>query len=199
MSYRLASLVAVAITLAPTAAQASARRYLVDPEASLLGYHVRTKVFLLFDEDVSGQARPQDGELVVDGPRATGWVALRAGAFNSGIASRDRNVADILESPRFPLIRFDLDSLTGLGPGAPSGRGVAHGRLRVRDRSAPVTFPVDFSVTAGRFEMAGEFQSTFSAFGLAPPVLGMIAKRAPDALVLRARLLGREVVSRASR
>jgi polyisoprenoid-binding protein YceI len=192
---------ATAGALAPaSAASAAPLRYAIEPDRSELGYRVQTKVFLLLDEGVAGQARPTDGLLVVGHDGVSGWVSLPAAQFRSGVASRDKNVSDILQSARFPTIRFELESLTGFAPDkAARGMATAAGRLRVRDRSVALRFPVEYRVEDGRLILTGDVQTTFSAFGLSPPVLGFIAKRSPDVLTLHAHLTGHEIQSTAAR
>lgn len=180
-------------------ASAAPQRFALDSEASSLSYIVRTKVFLLLDEDVVGRSHPSEGELVVEEARAAGWLVLPAASFRSGVSSRDKHIAEILDAKRFPTIRFDLDSLGGFDPGMASGQTTVTGRLRVRDRTVPIKFLATYRQADGRLDMEGDVAITFSVFGIDPPILGFIAKRSPDALVLRARLRGRAVESRVSR
>lgn len=180
-------------------AAAAPQRFLLDTGSSELSYDVRTKVFLLLDEDVVGLARPSEGELVVEEAKAAGWLVLPAASFRSGVGSRDKHIAEILDARRFPRIRFDLDALTGFDPAAASGQATVTGRLQVRDRTVPLKFPVTYRAGEGRIVLEGSAAVTFSAFGIAPPILGIIAKRAPDALVLRARLAGSAAETRAAR
>lgn len=198
-SSRLAAVLAgIALTWALPAA-AAPRRFAIDREASEVGYRVQTKVFLLLDEAVAGQARPSGGALILDGGSASGWLELPSADFRSGVASRDRNVAAILEASSHPTIRFDLDAAESLDPGVPGGRCTVSGRLRVRDRAVRLLFPATWRRAGDRVELAGEVQVAFSTFGLQAPVLGLIAKRAPDALLLHARIVGREVDTAAIR
>ncbi len=72
-----------------------------------------------------------------------GVVALRAHALVTGLAMRDAyGRTAVLETARYPEIRFTIDSLVGVEPGQPA-RGTAAGTFEFRGVREAIRVPAE--------------------------------------------------------
>ncbi|HEY9898148.1 MAG TPA: YceI family protein [Pantanalinema sp.] len=177
----------------PASAAPFERRFAIE-EGSQVSYHVTAKIVGLIDDAIAGANRRVKGEIVLVAPnQATCWAQADASDFDSGLRVRDEHVAEILGVPRTPSIRFVLDRLEGFDAGREKGRVTATGTLSVRGRDHALRMPLDYQVSGDRVRIQGEAPLRFSDFGIEPPVVGLVFKRAPDALTIRVSLIAREV------
>lgn len=156
---------------------------------SEVAYHVKAKLLGVFDEDITGTNREVSGHFSLPATgQPSGWIEALVLGFKSGIRSRDAHVAGMLGNPHLPRVRFDLTGLEGLDAARADGSVVAVGILTANGRTQELRFPLVYHLSEGQLVLSGEAHARFTDFGIAPPVLGFVLKRAPNALDLRVRL-----------
>jgi polyisoprenoid-binding protein YceI len=184
-------------TFLPTPASLAAaapRRFLIG-EGSQVSYHVKARILGVVDDAITGVNRKVTGEVLL-ASRPSGWALAEARDFESGQRTRDEHVAQILGAPQTPAVRFVLDRLEGFDPDRPEGRISARGTLTARGRDHALTIPLDYRLDGDQLRIQGEAPLRFSDFGIEPPVVGLVFKRAPDALTIRLSLIAREAASK---
>ena len=70
-----------------------------------------------------------------------GWVETRTVSLTTSNGHRDRDMASSLEIPKYPTLRFDLDSVT---PGSASGDSIPvtlHGRFTIHGQTRAARVP----------------------------------------------------------
>jgi polyisoprenoid-binding protein YceI len=124
---RAAALLALLqLAAAPAAGEAVLR---VDPARSRVSFTLEATL-----HTVRGTGRVVSGELRFDpaGGPAAGAVVVDARSFATGIAARDRNMHEqVLESARFPEIRFEAERLEVRGRSASAGEVTLHGHFEI--------------------------------------------------------------------
>lgn len=173
-------------------AQAAGERHFVVGAGSEVSYHVTATILGFLQEAIDGVNPQVRGEVVVTGDRPAGWAEADVTGFTSGIKGRDRHVARILGFPRTPTVRFDLVRLLDFDASQPTGRKVAVGTLTANGASRSLQVPLQYRLEGGILRIQGEAPLRFADFGIAPPVLGLGLKRAPDDLVIRLDLVATE-------
>jgi polyisoprenoid-binding protein YceI len=70
-----------------------------------------------------------------------GWVQAAAVSLTTHNGHRDRDMAGSLEIPKYPTIRFDLDSVTAAETSGDSTRVMLHGRFTIHGQTRAATVP----------------------------------------------------------
>jgi polyisoprenoid-binding protein YceI len=183
----------VPLWMAPAFAAMPASRFVVG-EGSEVAYRVNVKTLGVLDEQIEGRDDAVRGEVKwAVGVTPSGWVEADVAGFHSGITSRDQTVAKMLGAPATPHIRFELGSLEGFSGGRTSGKVLAVGQLKVNGRSREVRVSLTYTLGGGQLKVDGETLVHFTDFGIAPPVLGLVFKRAPDVLSIHVHLVAHDV------
>jgi polyisoprenoid-binding protein YceI len=119
----------------------------IDPERSAVRFRLAATL-----HTVHGEGRVVAGELRFDpaGGAASGAVVVDARSFVTGIEARDRNLHEqVLESARFPEIRFEAERLELRSRGADAAEVTLHGRFAIHGASRP-------AAVAGRVVREGD-------------------------------------------
>lgn len=192
----LGAVAALAAILLGTAfpAAAAPRRFRIG-EGSQVAYHVKARILGVVDDAITGVNRKVTGEFLLTS-QASGWAQAEVRDFDSGQRTRDEHVAQILGVPQTPAVRFVLDRLEGFDPDRPEGRVSARGTLTARGRDHVLTIPLDYRLDGESMRILGEAPLRFSDFGIEPPVVGLVFKRAPDVFTIRLDLVAREAASK---
>ena len=136
--------------------------WVLDPATSAVGLTTRHTWGLA---PLSGAFRQVEGEGTVapDG-QVSGTLTIAAASIDTKSKRRDADLrsAKLFDVGTYPDITFTLDRIT---PG--TGGVTVAGRLTVRDRTRPVSFPAQVSVPAsGEVWLDGEIQVNRADFGL---------------------------------
>jgi polyisoprenoid-binding protein YceI len=119
-------------------------------------------------------------------------LTIDALKFDSGNATRDRDVRNILNVGEYPEITFELESLLGLDA-VPltelSGVYIATGLLTVHGTAKEINVPVRLHYSDGVLTIEGATASKYSDFGIDPPRVAGFVGRAPDELRLHVSLI----------
>jgi polyisoprenoid-binding protein YceI len=158
-------------TLAPLlagaalAAQAPAEAVLrIDPEQSALRFTLAATL-----HTVHGEGRILAGTLRFDpqGGPASGAVVADARSFDTGLAARDRDMHErVLESERFPYIRFEAERLEVKSRSADAAEVTLHGRFRLRDHEHPLAVPARVVREGEALRVEAAFRVPYVAWGL---------------------------------
>ncbi|MGH7524887.1 MAG: YceI family protein, partial [Gemmatimonadales bacterium] len=112
------------------------------PDASL------TRGTLSFDADATlgaftGTTSTMTGHLAgaSDLGGVRGWVQAAAVSLTTHNGHRDRDMASSLEIPKYPVIRFDLDSVTPGETRGDSTRVTLHGRFTIHGQTRAASVP----------------------------------------------------------
>jgi hypothetical protein len=174
-------------------ALAAAERHFHVAAGSQVAYHVGVVTLGVREETIDGINPRVSGDFaLVGGKHLAGRITADIAGFASGIRGRDRNVAHLLGAPALPEVAFELERLDGYQPGRPSGEAIVTGLLSANGHQVPAHFPIRYHNRPGGLQVDGEQVVSFSAFGIAPPILGFVLKRAPDAFTLRVHLIANE-------
>jgi polyisoprenoid-binding protein YceI len=94
---------------------------------------------------------------------STGWegvqgsIVVRAGALMTGLDMRDRYARTVvLETARYPEIRFTIDSLVNVERGETT-RALAVGTFELRGERVPMSVPITFSECAAGLRVRATF------------------------------------------
>ena len=94
--------------------------------------------------------------------RATVLVQARSLRMRSTALTSRATGSSLLDTARYPVIRFELRSLQPAG----GGRYTARAEVTIKDRTRPVSFPVDLRVTGDRAHLTGAFRLDRTQFGI---------------------------------
>lgn len=102
-------------------------------------------------------------------------------------------MAQILGAPRTPTIRFVLSRLEGYDASQEQGMATAQGILTVGARNHTLRIPIHYQLSDGSLKLKGQASVRFSDFGIEPPVVAGVIKRAPDELQIRVSLTANQI------
>lgn len=175
------------------------QRLVLDTAASVIGFDASASFgpFRGRAERVSGWAEVPD---TFTFQATRGHVEIEAASLRTGNGMRDRHLRGEMDTERFPLIIFEVDSVTAAGlaeidsilaPMAtladtlPAARVYIRGRLTVRAVEVAVRVPAWVRTGEGSLHVRGRLRIRFTELGMEPPsrFLGMIS--VSDDLVLR--------------
>ena len=158
------TLLAVALLLAPAAAPAAEGTFSVDPAASTVRFTLEATL-----HTVEGEGRVQGGEIRFDpdGGAARGAVRVDAQSFRTGIEARDDDMHEqVLESGRFPEIRFTAEHLEVRSRSADAAEVTIHGKLALHGAEHDVAVPAQLALEGGALHVTGAFTVPYVAWGL---------------------------------
>jgi polyisoprenoid-binding protein YceI len=189
-------LAALALAGAPAAAEGVLR---VDPQRSAVRFELAATLHTVY-----GEGRVLRGELRFDpaGGPASGAVVVDARSFATGIAARDRNMHEqVLESGRFPEIRFEAERLEVEGRGPDAARVVLHGALEIHGGRRALAVPARVAREGGALRVEASFAVPYVAWGLRD--VSNLLLRVADTVQVQLELVGElslpEGAERASR
>jgi polyisoprenoid-binding protein YceI len=159
----LGALGGLAVSLLATGARAEAVLR-IDPERSAVRFRLAATL-----HTVRGEGRVVAGELRFDpaGGAASGEVAVDARSFVTGIEARDRNMHEqVLESARFPEIRFEAERLELRSRSADAAEVTLHGRFAIHGGSHAVAVPGRVVREGDGVRVEAELMLPYVAWGL---------------------------------
>jgi polyisoprenoid-binding protein YceI len=159
---RGAALLALLLLAAPAAAAEGTLR--VDPARSSVGFTLEATL-----HTVRGSGRVVSGELRFDpaGGPATGSVVVDATSFATGIAARDRNMHEqVLESARFPEIRFEAERLEVRGRSEDAAEVTLHGSFEIHGGRHAAAVPARIAREGDGVRVDASFPVPYAAWGL---------------------------------
>jgi polyisoprenoid-binding protein YceI len=188
-------LILPACVLANSAEQDTVR-FNILPESEAY-YTAPIRIALVSTSTVTGRNNNVSGSVMwiaTDGrAKVEASVRVDAATFESGNATRDRDVRTMLEAESYPEIVFRLESILGLDETpltSLDGTYVAVGMLTVRGITKEISVPVEIHYRDGQLTVAGSTASKYTDFGIDPPRVAGFIGRAPDKLRLHIRLIG---------
>ncbi|MBI5638733.1 MAG: YceI family protein [Nitrospinae bacterium] len=173
----------------PLPPSSPAAAYSIGPNSSA-SYEAYAKVFFLVPNTIGGTSGKVTGTISLDGA-VNGRVIIDAASFTSGIDRRDAHIREILQTGTYPTIVFNLIAIEPLSPSDPStftGEKTVRGALTIRGVTRDVSFPVTINLEGMSLVIDGAVEVKYTDFGMEPPTLGGIVKRADDRLLLKAHL-----------
>ncbi len=151
--------------------EAGRTRFRVTPP-SIVGFDAQATQVGAF----SGETRDVQGEIFVDlsalGKGVRGTITVNAASLKTGIGLRDSDLLAVMDTGRYPVIRFTVTEVQSpkptLGPGDQAAVTVT-GTLEIH--GVPRTVRVPATVTAGprRLEVRGRFPLRMTEYGIQPP------------------------------
>lgn len=172
----MATLVVLILVLslsAPVAAEAQqARVFRIVSPASVVGFEAQATRVGAF----SGQTRDVQGEIAVD-PSALvkgvrGTISANAASLNTGIWLRDSDLQAVMETARYPVIRFTVTEVqspkTALTPGDEAMLTVT-GTMEIHGVQRTVQIPALVRVGAERIDVRGGTSLRLTDYGIRPP------------------------------
>ena len=149
-------------TLTQETPRALSGRWLVDPQASHVGFVARGFAGLV---KTQGRFRCLSGALFVEEAHASGALVIDSSSIDTGNRMRDRHLRsrDFFDVERHPQLRYEAHSISDRGPGSARIDGdliVAETRTRL---------PLDLTVhsaTDGRVELACHTEVDRVALGI---------------------------------
>ena len=165
---------AIATLLAARSAAADGRVGHVDfdPHHTVVAFHLASRL-----HDVHGTFTMRTGGLTLDPAtgNASGSVVVDATSGESGNASRDARMADaVLETARFPEIRFAAARVDGTRAPDGSFAGTLHGTLTLHGGEHEITVAIEGRVLADELTAHARFTVPYVAWGLTDPSLLML-------------------------
>ena len=159
-----APLAAVGIALAGAPADAGEGRIDVDPAKSEVHFTLGATL-----HTVHGTGRVTSGALVFDpaGGPASGPVVVDARSFVTGIAQRDRDMhAKVLESTKYPEIRFDAERLDVKARSADAADVTLHGVLTIHGGRHAVEVPGRVAREGEGVRIEASFRVPYAEWGM---------------------------------
>jgi polyisoprenoid-binding protein YceI len=118
---------------------------------------------------VRGEGRVVSGELrfAPEGGPVSGAVVVDAGSFATGIAARDRNMHEqVLESARFPEIRFEAERLEVRSRSEDAAEVVLHGHFEIHGGRHAVALPARIARDGSGVRVEAAFPVPYAEWGL---------------------------------
>jgi polyisoprenoid-binding protein YceI len=184
----LIGLLCLAIPLQSWAQRVSAS---VDSTASVIDYTGSATM-----HDWTGTSREVSGALVLnveepDSSRAL--IRAPVASFESGPDRRDRNMREVTEASRYPMVTFQATDIRSTSWGRSSdghaGRWQVTGDLTFHGQTHPVDATVDVRVTDDSVHAHAQFPVSLTRFGVERPELLWVAPIA-DTIRIDARVSG---------
>ena len=138
-----------------------------DPERSHIGWTLKGNV-----HEVHGTFRLASGKIGYDtqAGRISGDVVVDARSGESGNSARDgRMHRSVLESGRFPEVRFEPQSFSTPAGSATDFTTTVNGTLTLHGKAHPLSIPVRVNVGAAEAQVSGAFVIPYVAWGLKDP------------------------------
>jgi polyisoprenoid-binding protein YceI len=136
----------------------------IDPARSTVRFRLAATL-----HTVDGEGRVLSGELRFDpaGGAASGAVVVDARSFQTGVAARDRNMHEqVLESGRFPEIRFEAERLELRSRSADAAEVTLHGVFEIHGARQPLAVPARVEREGDGLRIAAAFRVPYVRWGL---------------------------------
>jgi polyisoprenoid-binding protein YceI len=157
----LGALLLGALLAAPARAEDVLR---IDPARSAVRFRLAATL-----HTVHGEGRVVSGELRFEpaGGPARGAVVVDARSFVTGIAARDRNMHEqVLESQRFPEIRFEAERLELRSRSEDAAEVTLHGRFEIHGARHPLAVPARVAREGDALRIDAAFAVPYVRWGL---------------------------------
>lgn len=161
MIRRAALLALLLLAAAPAAGEGVFR---VDPARSRVAFTLAATLHTVY-----GNGRVASGELRFDpaGGLASGAVVVDARSFATGVAARDRNMHEqVLESARFPEIRFEAERLELRSRSQDAAEVTLHGRFEIHGGRHAAAVPARIVREGDGLRVEAAFPVPYAAWGL---------------------------------
>jgi polyisoprenoid-binding protein YceI len=158
------TLLALAPLLVAAAAPAAEGAFTLDAERSRVRFTLAATLHTVF-----GEGRVESGEIRFDPDTgaASGTVLVDARSFRTGIEARDENMhTQVLESERFPEIRFAAERIEVRSRSAESAEVTLHGTFALHGAERAVAVPAHLALEGGALHVTGAFTVPYVAWGL---------------------------------
>jgi polyisoprenoid-binding protein YceI len=168
---------------APAAAEGVLR---IDPARSAVRFTLAATL-----HTVHGAGRVVRGELRFDpqGGPASGDVVVDARSFATGIAARDRNMHEqVLESARYPEIRFEAERLEVTARAGGVAEVILHGAFAIHGARHPLAVPARVAREGEALRVEAAFAVPYVAWGLRD--VSNLVLRVADTLDVQLELVG---------
>ena len=157
----LLALVAITAGRASGAGAADPRRYVIQPEASEVGFKATSRLM-----NADGRFHRVRGEVVVDPSdpsTARVSVTIDANSIDTGIGLRDSHLrsGDFLDADRHPDIAFESVRVEAVGR-----RATVTGRLTVRGVTREISVPIDLTLSEVALVATGELVVNRRDYGM---------------------------------
>ena len=159
-----APLAGIGLALAAAPACAEEGRLEIDPAKSEVHFTLGATL-----HTVHGTGRVTSGALVFDpaGGPASGFVVVDARSFVTGIAQRDRNMHEqVLESAKYPEIRFDAERLDVKARGADAAEVTLHGAFTIHGGRHAVDVPGRIVREGAGVRIEATFRVPYAEWGM---------------------------------
>ena len=144
---------------------------------------------------VRGTFQLKQGHLEFD-PAAqsiSGDVVIDATSGNSGSTGRDRRMhQQVLESERYPEIRFTPTKITGTVSSTSNSAVMVTGMFEIHGQRHEITIPMDVRVVGDRVTARGKFVVPYVAWGMKDPsnFLLKVEKKVTIEILAEGRITG---------
>ncbi|MDH3215652.1 MAG: YceI family protein [Candidatus Krumholzibacteria bacterium] len=158
-------------------------------------YEVVVRTLGIGGSTIVGTNRQLIGRLrTLGGGRVEGGLIIPAVGFESNNSKRDKDVAKILKYEEHPAITFEIlqmkESDITRVVGSEQGEVPMKAKITVAGSSKVYDMILQFErINANEVRCRTEVDAKFTDFGLKPPTLGLIFKRAPDQIRLSGEML----------
>jgi len=119
--------------------------------------------------DVSGDFKADVSDLRSG---VTGVLRINAGSLKTGLEARDRDLAKLLVTDRYPEIRFTIEKVEPSFPSVTDRSDVlltVTGRMQIRGQERPMIVPSRVRFKDDKLWVRGEAELRMSEFGIDPP------------------------------
>jgi polyisoprenoid-binding protein YceI len=157
-------LLALALLSFPAAAPAAEDTFTLDAERSRVRFTLAATLHTVY-----GEGRVLEGAIRFDPETgaASGAVRVDARSFRTGNETRDENMhAQVLESERYPEIRFAAERLEVRARSARAAEVTLHGALALHGAEHAVGVPARLALEDGALRVTGAFTVPYVAWGL---------------------------------
>lgn len=158
-------LAVLSILIHPASAQGPG--FQLDPAKTTVRF---TLDAVLHKVDGSFQVKPGMLHFEADSGKISGEVLVDAQSGVTGNAMRDRKMhKDVLESERYPDIRFTPDHINGTVANPGKSSVTVHGIFRIHGMDREITVPAMVEVTANTWTAAIHFTVPYEKWGMKNP------------------------------
>lgn len=118
--------------------------------------------------DFTGTTKEVRGELTgADSLRAVrGWVEAPVKSLDTGDRKRDRDLNRSMESDKYPVMRFELDSVLPEQATAERATVALAGRMTLHGVTREVTLPAEVRAVDGGFRLTSDFPLNVKDYGI---------------------------------
>ncbi|MEW6324272.1 MAG: YceI family protein [Nitrospirota bacterium] len=169
--------------------------FLIVPEKSDVAFDARATLHRFTGVSREVEGRVEAIPVAVE-QTSRGAVSVKAASLKTGNRLRDRNMRTMLETDRYPDIRFTLGQVKIKQMPTAEERAatlLVSGQLQVRDVTRPLQLPVTVVPGTDTIVITGQFPLTFTELGLTPPTLLFV--KVDNQMTIRFRLVARLVAS----